>query len=453
MSQLNTKKNHSLSKGLLLISIAICFPAFMAGVELMGINVALHDIGKAFHADQEILTWILAAYILTNAGFYIFLGRVSDYIGHRNMLLWGCFGMALWSFLGIFSFNLVYLIIIRALQGLASASIIVSSLSLLKSEVDKNRQKLLTLWSSISGIGIATGPLIGGGLVKFFGWQGIFYWGFAASLISLIAVWRWMPKHEKYDTQFSGDIISTLLLFIFITCLMILLTMQLLFSKAIIITSWIIAPTSLTLFLVWQHYHRPPLIEFSLLKRPHYLLATLAGISLYYALYSYLFVFGLYFQKLGWSSLKTGAYLTISPIVFFITTYFIGSLVTFERCRIFFQFGSLVGAGSFLLLMLGDQAYSIGYLGGAILFGIAYACYSQPSLYLVGKECQRSNVGVGMGMLFTFRWIAGSFGVFISSSLMLNTRSETVDIINPCLATLAIFAITGMITTWAYQRP
>lgn len=443
---------NKLSLNHLLLAFSTCFPVFVACVELMGINLAMHDIGRVFHVvSHTYLTWLIAAYTLTNAGFYIVLGRMSDYIGHRNMLLLGCFTMAVWSLLGVFSWNYTVLIIVRALQGLSSASIIVSSLSLLKNDIDNDRQALLTLWSSISGVGLAIGPFIGGILVRLFNWEGIFYWSFVLCLISLVFVWNWTPKKQNKVAHFSGDLIGALLLFIFITALMLLLTEKSLLSKVAIIISWVTAPISLILFLIREYNLRRPLLEFSLLKKPYYLLATFVGVALYYSLYCYLFIFSLYFQNLGWGSLKTGTYLAVAPVVFVLGTYLIGRYIIFERCRIFFQFGSLIGVVSFLLLMLGGQDHAIGYLLGAILFGIAYSFYSQPSLFLASKECEDSNVGAGIGMLFTFRWIAGSFGVFVSAILMKNTQMNTFNLINPCLVVLAIFSFVGLVATWIFQ--
>ena len=362
--------------------------------------------------------------------------------------------MAVWSLLGIFSWNYSVLIIVRGLQGISSASIIVSSLSLLKNDIDNDRQALLTLWSSISGVGLAIGPFIGGILVKLFNWEGIFYWSLVLCLLSLVFVWFWTPKKQKkIVAHFSGDLIGALLLFTFITALMFLLTDKSLLSKGSIVIAWVTAPVSLILFLTREYNQRRPLLEFSLLKKPYYLLATFVGVALYYSLYSYLFIFSLYFQKLGWGSLKTGAYLSVTPIVFVLGTYLIGRYIIFERCRIFFQFGSLIGVASFLLLMLSGQDYVIGYILGAILFGVAYSCYSQPSLFLASKECEYSNVGAGIGMLFTFRWIAGSFGIFVSGLLMKNSSINSFDIINPCLVVLAIFSIVGLVATWVFQNP
>ena len=64
-----------------LLAFSTCFPVFIACVELMGINLALDDIGRVFHVvGHTYLTWLIGAYTLTNAGFYILLGRISDYI-------------------------------------------------------------------------------------------------------------------------------------------------------------------------------------------------------------------------------------------------------------------------------------------------------------------------------------------------------------------------------------
>ena len=166
-----------LSKGRLWASLAvILFGQFVVSIDLTVLNIALPDLTQELRPTSDQLLWIVDVYSLVLAGLIVATSSLSDRFGRKKMLLSGFFLFGLGSALVMLADAPEHIIAIRAFLGVAGAMIMPVTISMVRSIFTdaKERAVAVALWSAISALGMATGPLIGGFLLEHFSWHAAF---------------------------------------------------------------------------------------------------------------------------------------------------------------------------------------------------------------------------------------------------------------------------------------
>jgi len=177
-------------KGLVLL--ALCAAALIINMDVTIVNVALPSLVRQLGASTSNLQWVVDAYTLVFAALILAAGSLSDRVGRKGVLLLGLgvFGAA--SLAGSFGHSTGQLIAARAVMGLGAAGIFPATLSLIANTFTERaeRAKAIGLWGATTGMGVATGPIIGGWLLEHFWWGSVFLFmaPVAAVIAGLVAV-------------------------------------------------------------------------------------------------------------------------------------------------------------------------------------------------------------------------------------------------------------------------
>ena len=167
----------TLSKPRLWASLAvILFGQFVVSIDLTVLNIALPDLTKELRPSSDQLLWIVDVYSLVLAGLIVAASSLSDRFGRKKTLLGGFFIFALGSALILVADSPEHVIAIRAFLGMGGAMIMPVTISMVRSIfIDpKERALAVALWSAISALGMAAGPLVGGFLLEHFSWHAAF---------------------------------------------------------------------------------------------------------------------------------------------------------------------------------------------------------------------------------------------------------------------------------------
>ena len=138
-------------------------------------NVALPALAQAFTAPFQDVQWVVLAYLLAITTLIVGAGRLGDIIGRRRLLIAGIALFTAASLLSGIAPTLPLLIVARATQALGAAVMMALTLAFVGETVPKERTgSAMGLLGTMSAIGTALGPSLGGVLIASLGWRAIF---------------------------------------------------------------------------------------------------------------------------------------------------------------------------------------------------------------------------------------------------------------------------------------
>src|ERR1035437_7823741 len=149
---------------------------FMVVLDNLVVNVALPSIHRDLGASIQALEWTVNAYVLAYAVLLLTGAALGDRFGRRRMFIAGIVLFTLSSAASAVAPSIDLLIAARALQGIGAAIVTPLTLTLLADAFPPERRGVaLGVWSGISGIGGALGPLVGGAVIQLSSWHWIFW--------------------------------------------------------------------------------------------------------------------------------------------------------------------------------------------------------------------------------------------------------------------------------------
>jgi EmrB/QacA subfamily drug resistance transporter len=149
---------------------------FMVSLDNLVVTNALTSIRQDLGASLEALEWTVNAYTLAFAVFLLTGAALGDRYGRRRVFVIGLSVFTVASAAAALAPTTGALIAARAVQGLGAGIVAPLSLTILSSAVPSERRGLaLGVWSGVSGLGVALGPLVGGAVIQGISWQWIFW--------------------------------------------------------------------------------------------------------------------------------------------------------------------------------------------------------------------------------------------------------------------------------------
>ncbi|NNH80955.1 MFS transporter [Rhizobium laguerreae] len=193
------------------LSLSMLLPSLGTSIA----NVGLPSLAQAFDAAFQDVQWIVLAYLLAITTLIVSVGRLGDITGRRRLLLIGILLFTLASILCGVAPTLWLLIAARAVQGLGAAIMMALTMAFVGETVTKERTgSAMGLLGTMSAIGTALGPSLGGLLIAGLGWPAIFLVNVPLGVLTFVLAYRHLPADiSKGKTDRKGfDIAGTLLL-------------------------------------------------------------------------------------------------------------------------------------------------------------------------------------------------------------------------------------------------
>ncbi|WP_150236548.1 MFS transporter [Nocardiopsis quinghaiensis] len=168
----------------------LVLPVVLISVDSTVLGFAVPELSEQLRPTSGQLLWIVDVYGFVLAGLLITMGSLGDRIGRRRLLMMGSAAFGVASLIAAFSPTAGVLILARALLAVAGASLMPSTLSLLRNTFLDPRQRLLAiaLWASGFSGGAALGPILGGWLLEHFFWGSVFLINLPVMALILVLV-------------------------------------------------------------------------------------------------------------------------------------------------------------------------------------------------------------------------------------------------------------------------
>ncbi|MBV8720247.1 MAG: MFS transporter [Chloroflexi bacterium] len=190
----------------------LALPCMITVMDLTVLNLAVPRLSLALQPSGTQLLWIIDIYGFMLAGALMPIGSLGDRIGRRKLLLIGAGAFALASTAAAFSTSALMLIATRALLGLAGAALAPSTLSLIRTlfEDERERATAIGVWGASFAVGAAIGPLVGGVLLEHFWWGSVFLPGLPVMVLLLVLGPILLPEYRDPNAK-TTDVLSAVL--------------------------------------------------------------------------------------------------------------------------------------------------------------------------------------------------------------------------------------------------
>src|SRR5688572_10633263 len=154
----------------------LALPCVLYSMDLTVLNLAVPRLSADLQPSSAQLLWIVDIYGFLLAGSLITMGTLGDRIGRRRLLLIGAAAFGVASVMTAFAPTAGWLIAARAVLGIAAACLAPSTLSLIRNMFldDRQRTFAIAVWVTSFSAGAAIGPVLGGVVLQYFWWGGVF---------------------------------------------------------------------------------------------------------------------------------------------------------------------------------------------------------------------------------------------------------------------------------------
>ncbi|MFF4533739.1 MFS transporter [Streptomyces sp. NPDC001407] len=198
--------------------LVLLLPTLVLSMDMGVLFFAVPFISSDIEPSGTQQLWIMDSYSFLLAGLLIPMGALGDRIGRRRLLLCGAAGFAAASLLGAYSHGVTQLIAARALLGIAGATLMPSTLALIRNMFHdpRQRQTAITAWTAASTAGATLGPVAGGLLLNHFWWGSTFLLSIPVMALLLLAGPFLLPEYRApreggFDLPGAGLSLATVL--------------------------------------------------------------------------------------------------------------------------------------------------------------------------------------------------------------------------------------------------
>ncbi len=176
----------------------LALPTMLIGIDMTVLHLATPYLSEQLDPSSTELLWIVDIYGFFVAGFLATMGTLGDRIGRRRLLLTGAVAFAAASLLAAYASTVPMLIAARALLGIAGATLMPSTLSLISNMFRDagQRRVAIAVWMTNFSIGGMIGPLIGGALLEHYWYGSVFLLGVPVGAVLLIAGPLLLPEYR-----------------------------------------------------------------------------------------------------------------------------------------------------------------------------------------------------------------------------------------------------------------
>lgn len=430
----NTKATWKEWFGLAVLTLAV----FMLATDVSILYLAMPTIAADLEPTATQMLWIIHIGELLTVGFALTMGRMGDNIGRRRLLLIGVAVYGLASLIAAFSATAWMLIAVRALLGIATATIMPSTMSLFRNMFKDPKQFSLAVAINLSafGAGMSLGPPLGGFLLDTFWWGAIFLINVPIAIL-LLATSPVLPEYRNLGTEYM-DITSVLLSSTALVALV--YGLQELANSGfstMYILAVIIGAVLGYLFIRRQKHSENPLLDLNLFKIPTLTFSlAIVAFALFVTVGSDM-LFAQFLQAIkGLSAIEAGLYLVAPALSGTLGTLAAPMLIRWMRPAFAMILGLLAGVTGVVIVVINIHDAPVatlifglslmGFGGGPAMTLASEKIVSTVPQDKAGSASALSDVGTGLGSALSIAFI-GSIGMLIYRVVFTNTVPESAS--------------------------
>jgi EmrB/QacA subfamily drug resistance transporter len=444
---------HAHGKAQMLWAFAITSVAvFMTTLDNLVVTTALPSIRTDLHASLSGLEWTVNAYTLTFAVLLLTGAALGDRFGRRRIFAIGLGVFTLASAGAALAGSASELVVFRAVQGLGGAIVLPLTLTILSAAVPKEKRGLaLGIWSGISGLAVALGPLVGGAIVQGLSWHWIFWLNVPIGLVLIPLALRRLS-----ETRGADDSLDLPGLALSATGLLGIVWGLVRGNEAGWASTEVVGTTLggaalVAAFVLWELHTDAPMLPMRFFRNRTFAAANAASLLMFFGMFGSIFLLSQFFQTVqGYSPLQAGLRLLpwtlmpmfVAPIAGAVSDRIGGRPLM--AVGLAFQGAALVWVGAILTETLSFASIVAPFM----LAGVGMSLYFAPVANVVLSSVRPEEEGQASGATNAIRELGGVFGVAVLASVFTRYGSYAsgpafVDGLTPALYIGGALVVVG----------
>jgi EmrB/QacA subfamily drug resistance transporter len=394
---------------------------FMVVLDNLVVNVALPSIHRDLGASIQALEWTVNAYVLAYAVLLLTGAALGDRFGRRRMFIAGIVLFTLSSAASAVAPSIDLLIAARALQGIGAAIVTPLTLTLLADAFPPERRGVaLGVWSGISGIAVALGPLVGGAVIQLSSWHWIFWINVPIGIALVpLAARRLAESHgasQRLDLR--GLALASTGLFGIVYGLVRSQSQG--WTSPEIVVALSAGALLVVAFIAYELRARDPMLPMRFFAKRSFAVTNAVSLAMYFGMFGSIFFLSQFLQNvLGNTPLQagvkllawTGATMVVAPLAGFFSERY-GS-------RVFMAAGlalQAIALGWLAALASVDQTFA-SMIGPFVLAGSGMALVFAPAANAVLSSVHTDEAGQVSGAANAIRELGGVLGIAVLATV------------------------------------
>ena len=402
-------------------------------------NVALPFIIEDFSLNSSMASWLVSGYSIVFAISTLTFGRLSDFIPLSRLLLHGLFLFGIASAVGFFSTHFLFLLGARILQAAGAGAVMGLSMIMAGRYIPLSRRgKAIALIASAASLAFGLGPVLGGVITQYLGWNYLFVVTiFPVLLIPFFQ--KLLPTEGIRKGNF--DLYGAILTGLSVAGLLLFLTT---FSY------WILIGTVI-LFAIWWTYlnkMEEPFIPPILLRNKHYTKLLFIGCTAFFMNFSNLFLLPIILTTVfGKEPAEVGMIIVPGAIIAVIAGQFIGRLIDRFGNAPLIIWGQLLFLTSSLLFAWFSTVNPFFILFIYMFASVGFTALSTSVSNEITSILPPAQIGSGIGVGQLMQFFGAGLGVTLSALLITIQEGLAFEIVyrNIYICFSFVFILAGII--------
>jgi EmrB/QacA subfamily drug resistance transporter len=428
--------------------------SLMAALDTLVVSTALNRIRLDLGASVGQLEWTVNAYNLSFAVLLITGAALGDRYGRRRLFAVGLGVFTAASAAAALAPDVGVLIGARALQGAGSALIMPLGLALLSAAFPaEKRGAAIGIFSAITGISVASGPLVGGAVVQGIDWQWIFWVNVPIGLMTIPLVLTKMRESYGPDTGLDLRGLALVTLGALATVWALVRGNQVGWGSVEVVGSLVAGALLMIAFVAWERRAREPMLSLELFRSRAFSAGNAAIFLTFAALFSAVFFYAQLLQTgLGYGPLETGLRLLPWTATFITIAPLAGALADRIGERPLMVTGlALQAVGMAWVAVIADPGMSYAQLlAPFIVAGVGVSMAIPAAQNSVVTSVDDDAIGKAAGANSMMRELGGVFGIAIAVAVFAAAGSYAspsafVDGFGPAIGVAAALSAIGAV--------
>jgi DHA2 family methylenomycin A resistance protein-like MFS transporter len=388
------------------------------------VSVALPSIARDLGAGEAEQQWIVDAFVLVFASLLVAGGVLGDRRGRRDVFVAGLALFAAGSLWCALAPTVELLLVGRVLMALGPPLVLPASLAIVTATYadPARRARAIGLWGAGSGLGVATGPLLGGVLVELASWHLVFAINVPLALGLAVLALRTVPRDRPPRPATAFDGLGAVLLTAGVGLVVFALIegRELGWSSPAVLGVAAAAVAMLVAFGAWERRHPAPLVDLALGRQGPFVAANVGGGLIFFSLLGAAVFFSLFFQAVqGRSALAAGLALLPQGLAIVVIAPVAGRLTGRLGPRIPMLGGLALQAAGLLLLVGVERSSGVADLAWRFAVLGAGAGLALPAMTVTAvSSVPAARTGMASAIHNASRQLGGTLGVAVLGSVV-----------------------------------